>query len=237
MPIVHPGILEVRAPALNFFVVRDDKGLYVIDGGFIGGWRLLQNALRKEGWQDEPVRGILVTHGHLDHILNVAYLSKAYGAWIAAPRLDADHFAGRPKYTGNSRVTGWLEAIGRVVLVYHTFEPDRLLDDGDRLDIASGIQAVHLPGHTAGHMGFWWEEQRILFTGDLFVSYRDQARLPLDIFNHNSQHNAYSIETALAMKPIGVLPNHGSLVSPEEHLRRLERLQERIEGSRSGHHS
>ena len=237
MPIVHPGILEVCAPALNFFVLRDDKGLYVIDGGFIGGWRLLQNALRKEGWQDEPVRGILVTHGHLDHILNVAHLAKAYGSWIAAPRLDADHYAGRPKYVGKSRVTGWLEAIGRVALVYHKFEPDRWLDDGDLLDISSGIQAVHLPGHTAGHMGFWWEEQRILFTGDLFVSYRSRAQLPLDIFNNDSQQNARSIEKALAIKPRGVLPNHGSVAPPEEHLRRLERLHDRVETTLPNNHS
>lgn len=234
MPIIHPGILEVRAPAHNFFVLRDDKGLYVIDGGFIGGWRLLQNAIRNEGWQDKPVLGIVVTHGHLDHILNVAHLAKAYGAWIAAPRLDADHYAGHPKYSGNSRVTGWLEAIGRVMFAYHKFEPDRWLDDGDRLDISSGIQAIHLPGHTPGHMGFWWEEQGILFTGDLFVSYRNQARLPLDIFNNDSQQNVRSIEAALAMHPRGVLPSHGGLASPEEHLRRLERLHERIISSRSG---
>ncbi|WP_207398403.1 MBL fold metallo-hydrolase [Bremerella alba] len=193
MPIVHPRILEVRAPALNFFVLRDEKGLYVIDGGFIGGWRLLQNALRREGWQDEPVRGIVVSHGHLDHILNVAHLAKAYGAWIAAPRLDADH-----------------------------------------LDIASGIQAVHLPGHTAGHMGFWWGEEKLLLTGDLFVSYRDEARLPLDIFNLDSQQNVRSIETALALNPRGVLPNHGSLAAPGEHLRRLKRLHKRVSASRTG---
>lgn len=228
MPIVHPGILEVRAPALNFFVLRDDKGLYVIDGGFIGGWRMLQSALRSEGWQDEPVRGVVITHGHLDHILNVTHLAKAYGAWIAAPRLDADHYAGRPKYSGKSRITGWLEAVGRVVLAYHKFEPDIWLDDGDRLEISSGVQAVHLPGHTRGHMGFLWEEQGVLFTGDLFVSYRDQARLPLNIFNIDSQQNVRSIETALAIKPRGVLPNHGNLAPPEEHLRRLEKLHERL---------
>ncbi|MEW4562126.1 MBL fold metallo-hydrolase [Bremerella sp. JC770] len=228
MPIVHPGILEVRAPALNFFVLRDEKGLYVLDGGFIGGWRLLQSTLRHEGWQNLPVCGVVVTHGHLDHILNVAHLAKAYGAWVAAPRLDADHYAGRPKYSGSARVTGWLEAVGRATLAYRKFVPDHWLDDGDRLDIASGVQAVHLPGHTRGHMGFWWEEQGLLFTGDLFVSYRDEARLPLGIFNDDSQQNVLSIQTALGLNPRGVLPNHGSLASPEEHLRRLERLNERL---------
>lgn len=88
-------ILQVKAPALNFYVLRDASGLYLIDGGFIGGRLLLRAALRRRGWEKEPIRGIIVTHGHLDHILNVAPVAEESGAWIAAPKLDETHFAGR----------------------------------------------------------------------------------------------------------------------------------------------
>lgn len=227
MAIIHPGILEVRAPALNFFVLRDERGLYIVDGGFVGGIRLLQKTLRLHGWQREPICGIIVTHGHLDHILNVRYLAETHQAWIAAPKLDADHYAGRPKYHGQSRVTGWLEAIGRVALAYRKFTPERWLKDGDQLNIFSGMKVVHLPGHTAGHVGFWIEEARLLLTGDLFVSYTGSARLPLGIFNADSDQNLRSIGKALALKPDGVLPNHGSHASPQEHLRRMTELYQR----------
>ncbi|MEW4454448.1 MBL fold metallo-hydrolase [Bremerella sp. JC817] len=228
MQVVHPGILQVRTPALNFYVLRDEEGLYVIDGGFVGGVRILQNTLRQHGWNDLPIRGILVTHGHLDHIFNVAYLAKTTGAWIAATRLDAPHYAGKPHYEGNSRVTGWLEATGRFALGYQRFQPDRWLDDGDRIEILSGIKAVHLPGHTQGHMGFLLEKERLLFTADLFVSYRAGGRLPLEIFNNDSAENVRSIGKALGLKPAGVLPNHGSDAPPDVHLQRMERLFERV---------
>jgi glyoxylase-like metal-dependent hydrolase (beta-lactamase superfamily II) len=65
-------VFPVRAPGVSFCVLRDAAGLYLIDGGFIGGRSLLQRALRRHGCEREPIRGIIVTHGHLDHILNVA---------------------------------------------------------------------------------------------------------------------------------------------------------------------
>ena len=42
---MRDDILQVRAPALCFYVLRDSTGLYLIDGGFIGGPYLLARAL------------------------------------------------------------------------------------------------------------------------------------------------------------------------------------------------
>ncbi len=30
-------LLQIRAPALNFYILRDAAGLYLLDAGFIGG--------------------------------------------------------------------------------------------------------------------------------------------------------------------------------------------------------
>jgi hypothetical protein len=35
-----PDLLTVRSPFVNFHVLRDDDGLYLLDAGFIGGRRL-----------------------------------------------------------------------------------------------------------------------------------------------------------------------------------------------------
>lgn len=227
MRLIHPAILQIRAPAICFYALRDSRGLILIDGGFIGAPRLLSRALRRSGWQDEPIQGIVVTHGHLDHILNVNYLAKKYHAWIAAPRLDADYYVGKAKYTGKTRITGWLEAVGRPLLAFRRFTPDHWLADGDVLDVANGLTAVHLPGHTAGHMGFWWEQERLLFSGDLFVSYGSRAQFPLNILNANPSQIRPSALKALALKPAGILPNHCDAAEPPVHVKRLEQLLER----------
>jgi glyoxylase-like metal-dependent hydrolase (beta-lactamase superfamily II) len=223
---LRADILQVRAPALNFYVLRDAAGLYLIDSGFIG-WRfLLHRALRQRGWEHEPIRGIIVTHGHLDHILNVNTIARETGAWVAAPRLDADHYAGHPSYRGWARVTGCLEAIGRPVLSFHPFVPNRLLDDGDFIDVWHGLRAVHLPGHTRGHMGFYCERLRLMFSADLFASYRGKAQFPPDIFNSDPEQARESAAIALRFALDGIIPNHCDRSPPEEHLRRLRQLRQ-----------
>lgn len=224
MPL-HTDVLQVRTPALNFYVLRDASGLYLLDSGFIGGRFFLQRALRQRGWEREPIRGIIVTHGHLDHILNVSTIALETGAWIAAPRLDAAHYSGHPHYLGWARVTGCLESIGRPILSFRPFVPDRWLDDGDLLDVWQGLRAVHLPGHTHGHMGFYCERLRVMFTADLFASYRGVAHFPPDIFNSDPAQIPQSATTALEFNLAGVIPNHCDRATPEEHLQQLRQLQ------------
>ena len=229
---LHPGVLQVRTPAgLNFYVLRDASGLYLIDAGFIGGRFLLLRALRQRGWEREPIRGIIVTHGHLDHIYNVAMIARETGAWIAAPRIDADHYCGRAQYGGWARVTGCLESAGRRVLSFQPFVPGRLLDDGDFIDVWHGLRAVHLPGHTHGHMGFYCERLRLMFTADLFASDRGIAIFPPAILNSTPAQLPKSVEAVLALDLAGVIPNHCDRATPAEHLHRLRKLQREPYGS------
>lgn len=205
-------------------MLRDGDSLYLIDTGFIGGIGCLDHALTRKGWNEIPIRGIILTHGHLDHILNVSELANRHGAWIAAPRLDADYYDGTAVYHGISRITSVAEAIGRKVLTFQPFIPARLLNDGDQLDIWHGLQAIQLPGHTAGHTGYFCKNLGLFFSGDLFASFAKFTHLPPKFMNTNSDQILSSLDRALQLKITGVIPNHCDLASAEEHLTRLRLL-------------
>jgi glyoxylase-like metal-dependent hydrolase (beta-lactamase superfamily II) len=217
-------VLAIRSFGVVHYVLRHPDGLYLIDTGFIGAIRAMKRALEIKEWDSRPIRGILLTHGHLDHVLNAAAIARKHGAWIAGPQGDRDRYLGRPRCSGLNRVAGGLERLGRKMLRFEPFSPDRWVENGEEFPLLGGLRAVHLPGHTAGHTGYFCESRRLLFCGDLFASYGQLSHRPPAIFNEDSAMARASIGKALSLDPGGVLPHHCLQGSPERHLEQLMRL-------------
>jgi glyoxylase-like metal-dependent hydrolase (beta-lactamase superfamily II) len=97
------------------------------------------------------------------------------------------------------------------------------------LDIWHGLTVIHLPGHTAGHSGFYCERRKLLFCSDLFASYGCLSHLPPTIFNSSEADIPKSVATALELDLVGILPNHCDRASPEVHLRRLATINRKIQ--------
>ena len=144
-------------------------------------------------------RGILLTHGHLDRILNAATIARQHGAWIAGPPADLDRYPGRPACHGLNRFAGGLERMGRSVLCFKPFTQDQSVEEGGGFLVLGGLRAVHLPGHTAGHTGYFCESRRLLFCGDLFASYGQLSHRPPVVFNEDSAVARRSITKALSL--------------------------------------
>lgn len=216
-----PNLLIVRTFIVQFFVLRDVDALYLIDTGFIGGMKALDRALIARGWQDQPIRGILLTHGHLDHVLNACALAKQHRAWIAGPERDLEHYENRARYTGWGRVAGIAEWIGRRLLRQPSFRPERLLNDGDELPIWGGLRVVALSGHTHGHCGYYSAKHRLLFSGDLFATFGFGPQIAPFYLNQDNTEARRSIHRALELPLEGVLPCHADESPPERQLEYL----------------
>ena len=96
----------------------------------------VEQALAREGWSLDL---ILNTHHHADHVGANLHLKEAFGARICGPAADA------------ARIPGI----------------DRALAHGDEVAFgATRARVLDVPGHTRGHIAWWFFQNAAVFVGD-----------------------------------------------------------------------
>ncbi len=208
-------VVQLRGFLVQHHLIIDENEIHLIDGGFIGGISRIKNALAKLGKTFSDLSSIVLTHGHLDHSLNLARLQQLSGCQVFAPRLDRGHLEGHHPYRGLSRLCGWLEKIGRFFFRFKAPKVDHWFDDGDEL---AGLKVIALPGHTLGHCGFLLAEEKLLIAGDLFTNHLGKAAMPPRIFNDDHDEAKKSIRKAAQLELNGIFLNHAWPTTPSKAL-------------------
>ena len=221
------GLFTIRGVMGVCHLLVDERGdAVLIDTGLIGEQGQIRRRLRRLGLGPEKVKAILLTHGHLDHVGNLAWAKAWTGAPICAHPLEQIHIDGAYPYRGAAIWCGRLERAGRRWLGVGKRVPiDIPIADGDELPFWGGLRVVHLPGHTLGHCGFYSARYDLLFSGDLFASYFLRgAVIPPAIFNAEPQLIPASLAKARQLNARWLVPQHYDLLDGALHRRRFDAL-------------
>ncbi|PYQ64262.1 MAG: hypothetical protein DMF53_07965 [Acidobacteria bacterium] len=202
----------------------DGDEAWMLDTGMVGEPALIRRRLRRLGLGPRSIQGILLTHGHLDHAGNLAWLKDWTGAPVYGHPAEQLHVDGCYPYEGITRWCGRLEAMGRWAFRYRAAVIDESIGEGDELPFWGGLRVMCLPGHTEGHCGFYSARHDLLFSGDLFASYFFKTHLPPPILNSQPERIPASLRRALELDPRWIIPNHYDFCDGALHKRRFVEL-------------
>jgi glyoxylase-like metal-dependent hydrolase (beta-lactamase superfamily II) len=170
---VVPGLYQLTNQGINAFLMDDaSDGLTLIDSGFPKHAEAIEEDIRTIGRELSDLTAILITHAHPDHLGSAERLSGGTTPISLHPAGWEIAQAGII-YQTMTATPGLLNGIlfrlfiGKKPAEFPSFEPDVELNDGDTIDIAGGIEVIHTPGHTFGHVSLMWKRDRgLLITGD-----------------------------------------------------------------------
>jgi metallo-beta-lactamase class B len=135
------SVYSVGVAGLSAWLIATPKGAILVDAGLPESAPLIEDNIRKLGFQLADVKLLVNSHAHFDHAGGLAELKRASGARLVASRGDApDLAAGRSRYFGD----GPDGSFPKVAV-------DRVIDDGATVELGGvTLTALLTPGHTPG---------------------------------------------------------------------------------------
>ena len=148
---------EGPVPAgINAYVVKGGGETTLIDAGGRGVFEHageLGAALDAAGFATEDIGRVLVTHLHPDHIGGLAEGGEARfpNATLHVHQADIDYWTSQQNRDAAAEQMRGMFDLARATLDAYG---DRLTPFDADGEVAAGISAMHLPGHTPGHTGY-----------------------------------------------------------------------------------
>lgn len=189
------------------YLVEDHDGLALVDTSSGDASDGIIAAIESIGRKLEDLRTIVATHYHFDHTGNAGTLIERSGAQLCVHEDDVPYVEG---------ATPWQPSLGPIGPLLDAFAPthftlhvDRVLRDGDMLPFAGGLQVIHAPGHTPGHIALYAKERRTLFAGDSLMNTAG-LHLPMSTSSHDMNEAKRSIRRLVELDFDIALPGHGA---------------------------
>jgi metallo-beta-lactamase class B len=137
------NIYFVGSEGLGIYLIVTPDGNILINAGLEDSVPLIQQSVQKLGLKFSDTKILLISHAHFDHDAGSAAILRMTGAKYMV--MDADV----PVVESGGKADFFYGDIPRAL--YPPAKVDRVLHDGDRVELGGTVLTAHLtPGHTKG---------------------------------------------------------------------------------------
>lgn len=153
--------LEFQEFIIHPILLWDDEMVVLIDTGFPGQFEDIQVEMERVGIPVDKLKVVILTHQDIDHIGSLPELLQRCGSNIKvyAHELDKPYIEGELPLLKDGNVEN--PPKGKV---------SNTVIDGQELPYCGGIQILHTPGHTPGHISLYLKQSKTLIAGDSMYS-------------------------------------------------------------------
>ena len=195
---------------MNSYLVKEEDGFTVIDTGMAGMEKMIIETAKQQG---QPIKRVVLTHAHSDHILGLDSLKKALPEVAVIASEQSTRFIAGDMSLEPGQANVPLKGDFPKVET----RPTKTVKDNDTI---GSLKVVATPGHTPGHISFYDERDGSLIAGDAFqtlggiaVSGVIRWLFPLPAFaTWHKPTAAQSAEKLLALNPRRLAPGHGKVL-------------------------
>ena len=201
-------IVQIKAGS-NCYLVSENDSSILVDTGLKGNEQKILKAC-----EGKNVTLILLTHGHIDHIQNAAFLAKQLQVPIAMHEKDVTLIQNNlcrdmksDGFPGN--IVRFFSVMSAKYAKTQKFTPDIFLKEGDKL-LEYGIdgEIIELPGHTQGSVGVKLKDQCLL-AGDALMNFFTPG---ISLLYENREQMQMSAKRISNMGKIMIYFGHGNAV-------------------------
>jgi glyoxylase-like metal-dependent hydrolase (beta-lactamase superfamily II) len=203
------GVFQLRGfppDAINVYLADD----WLIDAATRQGTRRVLRQLK-----GRRVVGHALTHAHADHQGASHAVCTELGIPFWVGEGDVEAAEGGPEAVSRRQRPGPLNRLQKRFWTGPGHPVDRALKEGD---IVGRFTVLESPGHAAGHVSFWREQDRVLILGDVvntmnLLTTRKGLQEPPAVFTPDPARNRESIRRLAKLEPALFCAGHGPPVT------------------------
>lgn len=239
---VAPGIVGLSILFVNVFGIQGEYGWTLVDAGLYGSAGRIRRWAR-EHFGEQPPRSIVLTHAHFDHVGALDGLLEHWKVPVYAHASELPYVLGEKAYPPPDPSVGG----GMMARMSALYPRQPIALDGVHVIPANksipgleGWDAIHTPGHTAGHVSLHRPVDGTLVAGDAFCTTRAESFFkalsqppelhgPPAYFTTDWDEARRSVERLAALEPTFLAPGHGRPMAGEQTTQALIELARRFD--------
>ena len=149
---------------VNIFAILG-KNIHLIDTGVADSFSVIEAYLTNQGRDSKEVASILLTHSHPDHIGSAKKFKEISGCKVYAHPAEKHWIEDVDLQFSQRPVPGFQKMVGGSVKVDQEITDNSFIHLEDDLK----LRCIHTPGHSAGSVCFYFENEKILISGDAIL--------------------------------------------------------------------